>query len=160
MTDAFSDATVASTKYYLDRIRHILNLLSERSDAEALLVNRLAPDMLDTGLHFAISIKFAARALCPPLGLEIPEIPEIRSCENLDSYAGEIAALIAPIEAHELSNGISHIAGKAEITQEPADYILRFAQPNMIFHLSMAYAGLRHAGMSIGKADFDGLHVY
>jgi len=47
----------------------------------------------------------------------------------------------------------------AELTGDPTDYIARFAFPNMLFHLSAGYAGLRHGGMQIGKADFDGLLV-
>ncbi len=36
------------------------------------------------------------------------------------------------------------------------DYLLTFAQPNVYFHASMAYAILRHNGVEVGKADFLG----
>ena len=32
--------------------------------------------------------------------------------------------------------------------------------PNFFFHLTMGYAALRAAGVPLGKADFDGFHVY
>ena len=55
---------------------------------------------------------------------------------------------------------ISHRAGFADLTQTAPDYLHQFALPNLWFHLTMAYATLRHAGVPLGKADFDGLHSY
>jgi hypothetical protein len=36
------------------------------------------------------------------------------------------------------------------------DYLLYFAMPNFYFHVTMAYAILRHAGVELGKSDFIG----
>ena len=36
------------------------------------------------------------------------------------------------------------------------DYVTEFALPNHTFHVTMAYAILRHAGVSLGKRDFIG----
>ena len=41
-----------------------------------------------------------------------------------------------------------------------ATYATHYALPNFFFHLSMAYAILRHLGVAVGKPDFDGWHVY
>ena len=35
-----------------------------------------------------------------------------------------------------------------------ADYLRQFAQPNFYFHLTTAYAILRHNGVDLGKRDF------
>ena len=37
-----------------------------------------------------------------------------------------------------------------------ADYFLEHAQPNFYFHLTTAYAILRHNGVGIGKRDYLG----
>ncbi|MBP0651971.1 DUF1993 family protein, partial [Mycobacterium tuberculosis] len=37
-----------------------------------------------------------------------------------------------------------------------ADYLLHYSLPNFYFHLSMAYALLRQAGVDIGKRDYVG----
>jgi hypothetical protein len=37
-----------------------------------------------------------------------------------------------------------------------ADYFLEHAVPNFFFHLTTAYAILRHNGVSIGKRDYLG----
>lgn len=149
-----------SIRTYLDRTRHLLQRVATHPDPKAMLSLRLAPDMFDTGFHFAVAIQFAARALCPPAGIEVPEIPEDADVEALLNFSQEIATLIAPIQGAALTKDVHHQAGDAELTQAPAPYVLRFAFPNMIFHLSLAYAGLRQSGMKIGKADFDGLHIY
>jgi hypothetical protein len=36
------------------------------------------------------------------------------------------------------------------------DYLAQFVLPNFYFHLSTAYAILRHCGVEIGKRDFLG----
>lgn len=55
---------------------------------------------------------------------------------------------------------VRHTAGEAELEQDAATFVTLFALPNFFFHLGMAFAILRHGGAVIGKADFDGQHVY
>lgn len=76
------------------------------------------------------------------------------------TYKADIASLIRPIRAKDLAQPVAHQAGQAVLTQSAADYVIRFGLPNMLFHMCMGYAGVRHGGMPIGKSDFDGLHVY
>jgi hypothetical protein len=156
MTESVPNAV----RHYLGRTADIVSMLAHESEAKQLLAIRLAPDMLETGIQFAVAIRFAARALCPPSGLEVPNFPDEITCNTLLAFASEISAIIAPIRAADLTLLVSHTAGNAELIQLPAEYISSFALPNMIFHLSMGYAGLRHGGFKIGKADFDGFHIY
>ncbi len=160
MSNDLAEATTRSVTHYLDRAEHLIKRCAREDNPDRLLAVRLAPDMLDTGFHFAVAIQFAARALCPPAGLTVPEIPDTATCDSLLRFKRAVAALIAPIAAEDLTRSVSHTAGEAALVQAPGDYVARFALPNMIFHLGMAYAGLRHGGLAVGKADFDGLHVY
>lgn len=43
-----------------------------------------------------------------------------------------------------------------ELDFEGAGYLTSFALPNFYFHVSMAYAILRHAGVALGKRDYLG----
>ncbi|MBC9246450.1 DUF1993 family protein [Paracoccus sp. 11-3] len=158
--DPVPEAVPATVLHYLDQIGAILQKLVTRDDAADLLAIRLAPDMFDTALQFAIAIRFAARTMCPPTGQIAPDIPKQRDCHTLLGYKAQIADLIRPIRGTDMVFPVTHHAGQAVLTQEAVDYAIRFALPNMMFHTSMAYAGLRHGGMAIGKADFDGLHAY
>ncbi|MEP3275173.1 MAG: DUF1993 family protein [Stappiaceae bacterium] len=160
MSTDLAESVPLTIHHYLGRTAHLLNLLCKEQEPDQLLGIKLAPDMLDTGLNFAIAIGFAARALCPPAGLQAPDIPDEITCTTLQDYQRDIAALIKPIRATDLKAPVSHTAGEAELIQDPAEYVTQFALPNMIFHLSMGYAGLRYGGMKIGKADFDGFHAY
>lgn len=160
MAAALTDVTPDTVRHYLERLTHLLTLLSQNEDRDGILSLRLAPDMFDTGFNFAIAIQFAARALCPPAGEPVPDIPDTLTCESLSAFADEVSCRIATIGAGDLRLDVSHRAGEAQLTQAPADYVCLFALPNMLFHLSIAYAGLRRAGMAVGKADFDGFHAY
>ena len=51
---------------------------------------------------------------------------------------------------------ISLKAGPRELSFKGQDYLLFFALPNFYFHVTTAYAILRHNGVPIGKLDFLG----
>ena len=157
---AFDTETLTAIRHYLQQIGHLIDKVAASAEGDRLWQVRLAPDMLDTGCNLAVASGFAARALCRPAGIAWPDIPDTFTCDSLRAHHAEIRSLVAPIEIADLRGPVKHIAGEADLEQDLADYILRFALPNMIFHLSMAYAGLRHSGLDIGKADFDGLHIY
>lgn len=160
MATDFAAPALKTVAHYLDRCQHLLQLVRRENTAADLLVTQIAPDGFNTGTHLAIAIQFAARTAGPPAGVQVPEIPDAISVRSLTRYHDETAMLVARITPDQLRYVVSHTAGKASLTQEPEDYILRFALPTMIFHLSMAYAALRVAGLDLGKADFDALHEY
>ncbi|MET1416140.1 DUF1993 family protein [Roseibium sp. HPY-6] len=154
------EALVAAVGHYLDQSGKLLKLVSDQPNADELLAIQLAPDAFDTGFHLAVAIQFAARALCLPVGHPVPEIVEPYSLKSLRSLHEDVRTAINQIPPIDWDSNVSHIAGEAELTQRAADYVVCFAFPNMLFHFTQAYAGLRHAGLKIGKADFDGLHKY
>jgi hypothetical protein len=51
-------------------------------------------------------------------------------------------------------------AGAALVKLPAARFLHEFALPNFFFHLNMAYAIARMQGCALGKADYDGFHVY
>lgn len=159
MTD-FGPTALRTIHHYLLQIEKLIDVVEASPDGDRLWYTKLAPDMLDTGFNLAVATGFAGRALCLPAGIAVPDIPTHFTCESLKAHHQQIRALISPISLDDLATPVRHRAGDAEVEQEVGDYILRFALPNMIFHMSIAYAGLRHAGLEIGKADFDGLHIY
>ncbi|MEL6609778.1 MAG: DUF1993 family protein [Pseudomonadota bacterium] len=139
--------------HYLGQCRALL----DRGVDDTVLCRRLAPDMDEAGFHLAVAMRFAARAVAP---MEAPDIPSEYTQAALRTYADDIAGFRAGRTTGDLTGPVHHVAGEAELTQDPQDFLLRFALPNMIFHLSVAYAVARSAGVPLGKADFDGLHVY
>ncbi|WP_299477897.1 DUF1993 family protein [uncultured Roseibium sp.] len=154
------EALVAAIGHYLEQSGKLLNLVSEQPNSDELLAVQLAPDAFDTGFHLAVAIQFAARALCLPTGDPVPEIVEPCSLQSLRSLHEDVLSAINRVPAIDWDSNVTHTAGEAELTQRATDYVACFAFPNMLFHFTQAYAGLRHAGLKIGKADFDGLHMY
>ena len=51
-------------------------------------------------------------------------------------------------------------AGFADLELPGAAFLWEFGLPNVYFHHAMAHVALKQAGLGLGKADFDGLHVY
>lgn len=140
----------------LDRAVHLLALGDQAGVMEA----RLAPDMLPFADQIAIAGSFARRATVGPV--DSSPVPALDWAPDAASVAALLADIRADIDtAHgaELAR-VTHIAGQAKLDQTAETYLLHFALPNMWFHLSMAYAVLRTRGVSVGKADFDGLHLY
>jgi hypothetical protein len=167
MTVDLYDASVPVYLRYLARLRAMV----DRADAHAgsgareLLDARLAPDMLPFHMQVLIAANFALRACFPLAGAGIPEdgrFPD--TFEGLRARIDRVVDLLQqlPRESFEAAatRQVESIAGEARVSLPAAQFLRDYALPNFFFHLSMAYAILRHRGVPLGKADFDGWHAY
>ena len=147
--------TLKSALHALDRAEALLVVAA----AQGMLEARLAPDMWSLRQQLFSAIGFTRRAVLPLAGTAPERVEPDLTEEGLRSAIfaarAEIAASTGP-----MPDRIAHVAGEAQLDQEVDDYVATFALPNLWFHLSMAYAILRAEGVEIGKADFDGLHLY
>ena len=127
----------------------------------AALSARLDPDTLDAADQIRTVAGFALRATLPLVGREVPDLPERADPRASLAFARR---RIEGLGASEFDGAegrrIRHRAGFADLDQPAADYLHLFALPNLWFHLTMAYATLKVAGVPVGKAHFDGLHAY
>lgn len=124
-----------------------------------LLTARLAPDMftlIKQVQSAADTAKFAAARLS---GQTAPSDPDTEA--TLEELKARIAKTVAYIEGFSAAD----FAGAEErpitlpFLPKPArgaDYFVQFAQANFYFHVSMAYAILRHNGAPLGKMAFIG----
>ena len=119
--------------------------------------------MLPFAVQVEVAANFAVRACAPLAGREerdsgqfAPTYAGLR--ERIDYVLGFLGAL-APEQFTE-GGLISDPAGEAIVTLPAREFLLQYALPNFFFHLTSAYAILRQGGVRIGKADFDGFHVY
>jgi hypothetical protein len=135
-----------------------------REGREDALEARLAPDMMPAGAQVATAIGYTVRVAFPLAGLPVPELPGGASAAALEARVAAARALVGGIEPTAFdgvaARVVRHRAGFADLAQPGEAFLLRYGIPNMIFHLAMGYAALRAAGVPLGKADFDGLHVY
>jgi uncharacterized protein len=146
-------ATVPVFRHYLAQVAAMV----EKAGPEALEV-RIA-DAFPAGRQFATAAGFALRVACPLAGREVPDLPQA-----LGPRLAVARAMLGAMTPAEFDGAegriIRHHAGFAVLEQPAGDFLHLYGLPNFFFHLTMGYAALRAAGVPLGKADFDGFHVY
>ena len=129
--------------------------------ADVLLSSRLAPDMLPLLNQFQLASDSAKGAMARLSGGAPPSMPDT------ETTIAEIRQRLARTIDYVKSVAPSAIDGSEErdiVLKTPTGdipfkglaYLTGFALPNFLFHVTMAYALLRHNGVSIGKLDFLG----
>jgi hypothetical protein len=133
---------------------------AKKFDPELLLAQRLAPDMypLTQQIQSASDgVKFlAARAT----GTQAPSHPDTET--TVDQLRARIASILSYVEGFkpEQFEGwekrtitMSFLPGKGSKAE---DWLHEMSLPNTYFHFAMAYAILRHSGVTLGKTDYIG----
>lgn len=128
-------------------------------DPSVLLGARLAPDMFPLTRQVQIAADHAKAAMARLAG-HAPETIEDNETtfEQLQARIRKVIALVeaykpAQLEGSE-SREVSVKIPNAELKFSGLDYVLTWAMPNFYFHLTCAYAILRHNGVELGKRDF------
>jgi hypothetical protein len=131
-------------------------------DEAAFLGSRLAPDMWPLLKQVQVVSDFAKNGPARLAGREPESWPDTetdllglsqRLGRNLDVLAGYSAA---DHDARAFATITFPVAGQT-MQLSGLDYVTGFVLPNFYFHLSMAYALMRHGGVPLGKRDFMGL---
>jgi len=154
-----------ATSMFLRGLR-VLDGLLDRAlesglDEAALMEARLAPDMRPFPDQIRMA-SFSARS-CVARLTDQPW-PRTEDAEaSLADLKETVALSIAFIEAAEAAafdgaetRRVELRFPGVELNFEGAGYLTSFALPNFYFHLSMAYAILRHLGVPLGKRDYLG----
>ena len=158
------EATVPVFRHYLGRVDVLLDGLPPEA-RNALLGQRLAPHAFTAAEHLATAHGFSVRTVFPLLGRAIPDVAdETTDRDGLARFGRELRELLDGIDVADFAGAstrvVRHTAGEAELAQDATTFVTLFALPNFFFHLGTAFAILRAGGADIGKADFDGQHVY
>ena len=150
----------------LDNLARILELAvqyaeEKKIDPSVLINARLAPDMYPLSRQVQIATDMAKGCAARLAGLEVPVY------EDNEATFPELLARIAKTVAFVQSVSAAKIDGSEERqvalklrNQEVSflgqPYLVHFVLPNFYFHITTAYAILRHNGLAIGKKDFIG----
>ncbi len=128
-------------------------------DPNLFLASRLAPDQFPLGrqVQLASDVAIAASRLC---GKEAPKHDDKEaSVEDLHARLRASIAYLEGLSAKDYEGAATRVIthhrwdGKVMTGQ---DYFVEHAVPNFFFHLTTAYAILRHAGVELGKKDYLG----
>jgi uncharacterized protein len=135
---------------------------AKKIDDSVLLQSRLAPDMFALGRQVQIATDQAKNGSARLAGVEAPRH------EDNETTIAQLKARIAKTVAYLKTLDPKQIDASAdrEITfplgptdkgrMKGDDYLNHFVLPNFYFHMTAAYAILRHCGVEIGKRDFLG----
>lgn len=154
-------------------IIHSLNALSAIIDKAAahcaarkidqlVIINyRLAPDMLPFARQIQIATDGAKGMAARLAGVEVPSYPDTET--TFDDLKARIAKTVAYLKSFTPAQidgtedkAITMKAGPNELKFTGSQYLTTFVLPNFYFHVTTAYAILRHCGVDIGKRDFLG----
>jgi uncharacterized protein len=135
--------------------------LAKKVEPSVLLSARLAPDMLPLSkqIHIACDAsKFAASRIA---GIEAPKFDDSET--TFAQFKERIAATIAflktvkpeQLDGTEDKDVTVQVRGNP-MTFKAEAYLKHWAMANMYFHVTTAYAILRHNGVELGKNDFLG----
>lgn len=134
----------------------------KKLDPSVLVQSRLFPDMFPLSRQVQIACDFAKGVPARLAGVEIPVHAD--SEQTLAELRARIASTIAFIDGIDPAK----IEGSEdrEITLRPGTprertfnglaYLLTYGLPNFFFHVTTAYALLRHNGVELGKGDYIG----
>jgi uncharacterized protein len=134
---------------------------AKKVDESVYLTARLYPDMLPMGRQIHIACDFAKGCCARLAGLEVPKYEDNEvTFADFQARIDKTIAYVATISAAQIDGQEERdinitIAGKP-VTFKGLPYLVHFALPNFYFHLTTAYAILRHNGVDIGKGDFLG----
>jgi hypothetical protein len=166
MTISMYQASVPRFVSILGNLSNILDKAQAHVDAkkidEAALTNyRLFPDMLSFTKQVQIASDTAKGVVARLAGVEIPVF------EDNEKTLAELKARIAKTQAFLQSVTATQVdgtedkdivikRGDKETHYKGMQFLLGHALPNVYFHVTTAYAILRHNGVELGKRDYLG----
>ena len=136
--------------------------LDKSIEPPALTQARLYPDMLPLARQVQVACDFARGVSARLAGVAVPEVDEGES--TFDALHGVIATTLAFIDGLDAAS-FDHAAQREIVTRpgtpkerrfDGQSYLLNYGLPQFFFHVTTAYAILRHNGLEIGKRDYMG----
>jgi hypothetical protein len=159
----------ASIPVFLRMLGNLSNIL-EKAEAYAeakkiepsILINaRLAPDMFPLSRQIQIATDGVKGCAARLAGVEVPSYPDTESTfPELQARIEKTAAFLQTFKAAQIDGSeerpITLKLGGKDRSFMGQPYLLNFVLPNLYFHITVAYAVLRHNGLDIGKMDYLG----
>jgi len=167
MSLSMSKASIPALETGLNALSGVLDkaqafATAKKVDPSVLLGSRLAPDMFALTRQVQVASDLAKNGMSRLAGVEPPRYEDNET--TVDQLKARVAKTVAYLKT--LDTGKIDAAGDREITfplgpdhkghMKGDDYLNHFVLPNVYFHLTAAYAILRHCGVEVGKQDFLG----
>jgi hypothetical protein len=129
-------------------------------DPNVLLTMRLAPDQFAFARQVQVACDTAKLAAARLAGKEAPAHPDTE--QTIDELRARVRTVITYLDGFSAKD---FEGAAARVITQPrwegkvmsgGDYFIEHAMPNFFFHMTHAYAILRHNGVGLGKRDYLG----
>ncbi len=160
------DMLVPAANRFLGSLDKILDKAlahAQRKDFDpAVLLNaRLAPDMFALTRQVQIACDMAARGAARLSQTDVPKFEDNETTiAELKTRIGKALEFVNSVPAAKYAGceqrPITVPTRRGELTFDGLSYLRDFVLPNLFFHVTTAYAILRHNGVELGKGDFLG----
>lgn len=133
----------------------------KKIDPSVLINARLAPDMFPLSRQIQIATDITKGGAARLAGLEVPAYEDKESTfAELQDRIAKTIAYVKGIKSEQIDGSeerkITLKVGGNEMHFLGLPYLLNFVMPNVYFHITTAYAILRHNGLNVGKMDYLG----
>lgn len=166
MAISMYQASVPALIRTLENLKNILDkgaayAETKKIEQSVLLQSRLYPDMFPLGRQVQIAADFAKGISARLAGQDVPKY------DDSEATFAELKARIDKTIAFVKSLPVASIDGSEDreinitirgnpVTFKGQPYLMHFGMPNFYFHVTAAYAILRHCGVEVGKTDYLG----
>ena len=135
---------------------------AKKLDPAVLPQYRLAPDMFALTRQVQVACDQAKNGASRLIGVEPPKYEDNE--KTIDELKARVAKTIAYVKGLDAAKIDAAMEREISFPLGPTnkghmkggDYLTHFVLPNFYFHLTAAYAVLRHAGVELSKRDFLG----
>ena len=166
MTINAYQATVPAFVQILTALSAILTKAAAHAEAKKIdpsvfVGARIAPDMFPLARQVQIATDHAKGACARIAGVDVPSFTDTEATfAELQTRITKTIDFIKGLKSAQFDDGFDRdvtltIAGQ-KMTWKGGVYLHQFALPNFYFHVTAAYAILRHNGVEVGKRDFLG----
>ncbi len=134
---------------------------ARKIDPAVLVGARLAPDMHPLSRQIQIASDSAKGGAARLAGVEVPSWPDTEtSFPELQARIKKTIDYLETFKPEQIDGAedrtVTLNLGGGEVAFSGTDFLFNFVLPNFLFHVTTAYAILRHNGVEIGKRDYLG----
>lgn len=145
----------------LNNLSAILKKGEAHAGSASFIEARLAPDMLTLAGQVQRASDAAKAGAARLGGIDNPSFPDTeKTFAELQTRIKKTIDFLQSVSPAQIDGSeqkkIEFKAGQRELKFTGVDYLFGFALPNFYFHVTTAYAILRHSGVPIGKMDYLG----
>ncbi len=169
MTNAIYTTSLPVFKQMLGGLQEVLrkanaHALDKKIDPNALLQTRLYPDMFPLLRQVQVATDFAKSVSARLAGVDVPKVDDTeQTFDDLQARIETVLAFMAGLdEARFADAAMREIVTQAGTPKEKRftgqSYLLNYGLPHFFFHITTAYAILRHNGVEVGKKDYIGTY--